>query len=121
MSDLQVPINPVPLPFLPGVEKLPQFRDSLASNAAPRDAEKVAKDFESVLLHKLMDQMQRTIPESGLLSSGITKQAQGLFWHYLAQEIGSSGGLGLWQDIYRKIARPVQPGSASPIVEEQHR
>ena len=81
-------------------------------------AEKIAKDFESVLLYKLMEQMQRTVGESGLLSSGISKQVKGIFWFYLAQEVADSGGLGLWKDIYRQITSSDQSSQAAPTVEQ---
>ena len=66
-------------------------------------AEKAAKDFEAVLLHKIMESMSRTIPESGLFDSGASRQIEGLFWHYLAQEVSDQGGIGLWKELYNKM------------------
>ena len=107
MSDVQIPTNPVEIPLNRGIHRpVPYQHDG--KRLAAEDAEQVAKDFESVLLQKLMEQMQRTIPESGLLSSGITKQIQGLFWFYLAQETADNGGLGLWKEIYHQIRQLVQ-------------
>jgi len=73
--------------------------------AGEKSVEKVAKDFESILLNKLMDSMSKTIPESGLFDSGTTKQIQGLFWHYLAGEVANQGGIGLWKNINRQIGQ----------------
>ncbi|MFW6133279.1 MAG: hypothetical protein ACOC8F_05225 [Planctomycetota bacterium] len=80
------------------------------------DAAGAAKDFESVLLGKLLDAMKRTIPDSGLLSTGVSKQVQDLFWMYLSRELADSGGLGLWKDIARAYggAEPPATGQTEP-------
>ena len=62
-----------------------------------------AKDFESVLLHKVLQEMERTIPRSGLMDSPMSRQVQGMFWFHLAQELADSGGLGLWKEIQRTM------------------
>ena len=69
-------------------------------------AGKVARDFESILLYRLLEEMKKTIPRSGLLDSGMTRQVEGTFWFYLAQEVAERGGIGLWKDLYRQIASP---------------
>ena len=118
MSDMQLPIGSMQAPLEPnGLAGL--LRQGKDGGAIPDDkAEKIAKDFESVLLYKLMEQMQRTVGESGLLSSGISKQVKGIFWFYLAQEVADSGGLGLWKDIYRQITSSGQSAQAAPTVEQ---
>ena len=68
-----------------------------------RKAEQAAKDFESVLLHKVLEEMDRTIPESGLLDSGVSKQVKGMFQFYLAQELANRGGIGLWKDLQKQL------------------
>ncbi len=73
-------------------------------NSRADSAEQTAKDFESILLYKLLNEMKATIPESGLLESPITKQVQDLFWYYLAQDISRQGGLGLWKDLHRQLS-----------------
>jgi Rod binding domain-containing protein len=81
------------------------------------EAEQAARDFESVLLHRLLEEMRRTIPESGLLETAISDQVQGLFWFYLAQEIARQGGLGLWKDLAQQLAPAGQGPSAAPHLE----
>ncbi len=61
----------------------------------------IAKDFESVLLNKLLDQMKNTIGDWGFEKDGASEQVQGLFWLYLSQDVANSGGIGLWKDIYQ--------------------
>jgi Rod binding domain-containing protein len=77
-------------------------------------AEKAAKGFESVLLNKLFDAMQATVPESGLFEEGGMEQTQGIFWMYLAQDVGSKGGLGLWKQLYNQIKKDGLGSSSVP-------
>lgn len=116
MSDVLPAFNHVPMPLGPDRATLEQSLTAAAGK--PGAMEKAAKDFESVLLHKLMEEMARTIPESGLLKSGISKQIQGIFWLYLAQEVADGGGLGLWRDIQRYITDPSRTGPPAPTVEQ---
>lgn len=91
---------------------MPSLSDSLAglSGSSPTNAnvvqspadiknEQAAKDFEAVLLHKMLQQMANTIPDSPLLNEGAGKQVRDMFWHYLAQDLSDKGGLGLWKQI----------------------
>jgi len=74
---------------------------------------KIGKDFESVLLTKLFEQVQSSIEDSGFddEDSG-AQQVRGMFWLYLAQDVADKGGFGLWKDIYQQI-RQMQ-GEADP-------
>lgn len=60
-----------------------------------------AKDFESLLLNKLLDAMKTTIGDWGFEKDGTSKQVQGIFWLYLARDIANNGGFGMWKDIYQ--------------------
>lgn len=86
--------------------------DSLARLSGPSLAEagltvtptdlknqQAAKDFEAVLLHKMLQAMASTVPDSPLLDEGAGKQIHDMFWHYLAQDLADKGGLGLWKQI----------------------
>ena len=76
----------------------------LATGAStPKATEQAAHDFESVLLHKVLEEMQRTVPQSGLLDDSMSEQVQGLFTYHLAQDLASKGGLGLWKQIQRQM------------------
>jgi Rod binding domain-containing protein len=61
--------------------------------------EQAAKDFESVLLHKLLQEMANTVDESPLLDEGAGQSVKDMFWYYLAQDLADKGGLGLWKQI----------------------
>lgn len=65
--------------------------------------EQFAKDFESILIGKLLDEMKNTIGQWGMEQDGTAEQVQGIFWMNLSQELGSQGGLGVWKDIYQSL------------------
>ncbi len=75
----------------------------------------VAKNFESVLLNKLFDQMQNTIGDWGFDNDGASKQIQGLFWLYLAQDVADKGGFGLWKEIYRFLTQNEQANTNTVV------
>ncbi|NLH42177.1 MAG: hypothetical protein GX448_10080 [Planctomycetes bacterium] len=123
---------PASLPLAQVVERTPysvslrsrESRDTLgetrradlaaASSALNDEKEKkIGKDFESVLLTKLFEQVQSSIEDSGFdeEDSG-AQQVRGMFWLYLAQDVADKGGFGLWKDIYQQI-RQMQ-GEADP-------
>ena len=79
-------------------------RDGSADNIPDGKKQQIARDFESVLLTRLMDQMKETVGDWGFEKDGSASQIQGIFWLYLAQDIANNGGLGLWKDIHRFMA-----------------
>jgi Rod binding domain-containing protein len=116
VSDIEFPgHSPLPLGGLAGLLQAQRA----ASGAAPEgpSAQQAAKDFESLLIHKVLEEMKRTIGESGLLEDGTSQQVQDIFWFYLAGELANQGGLGLWKEIYRQMDLLGGPGPARPTVE----
>jgi Rod binding domain-containing protein len=71
--------------------------------------EKAAKDFESVLVTRMLEAMRQTVGDSGLLESAGSAQIDDLFWHYLGQEISQNGSLGLWKQIGRQMGLDETP------------
>ena len=63
----------------------------------------IAKDFESLLINKLLDEMKNSIGEWGFEKDGASSQIQGIFWMYLSQDISENGGIGLWKEIYKTM------------------
>jgi len=62
----------------------------------------LAKDFESVLVGRVLEQMKETVGDWGSEEEDAAgEQVQGLFWLHLARDIADKGGFGLWKDIYR--------------------
>jgi len=62
---------------------------------------KAARDFESVFINKLLDEMKNTVGKWGFKKDGASKQIQGIFTLYLSQHIADNGGFGLWEEIYK--------------------
>ena len=120
MSDFQIPFNPMPMPMGPQGPKVDQYLNNGAkgANEISGDMEQAAKDFESVLLHQLMQEMSRTIPDSELTSSGVSKQIKSIFWSFLAEGVADNGGIGLWRDI-QKYCTPPQASQAPSTVEQK--
>ncbi len=83
--------------------KLEQLRQPGLADASDEKKKQIAKDFESVLLNKLFDQMSKTVGNWGFEKDGASEQIQGIFWLHLAQDIANNGGMGLWKDIYKSL------------------
>jgi hypothetical protein len=78
--------------------------DSKSAQRGEEEKKRIARDFESILLTKLFDEVkesigQWTFDEDG--EDGASQQVHGLFWMYLAQDVADKGGFGVWQEIYR--------------------
>ncbi len=113
MSEFQIPTGPV----LPGDPLGGVVSAGRLAETGPRDAagaEKAAKDFEAILLHRIVEEMRRTIPKSGLLETGTSGQMESLFWFYLAQEVAEKGGIGLWKDLSRTMGLAGQKAPMPP-------
>lgn len=70
-------------------------------NTSEDEKKQVSKDFESVLLSRLLDEMKNTVGDWGFGEDGPCQQIQGIFWLYLARDMANNGGVGLWKDIYQ--------------------
>ncbi len=83
--------------------------------ATPEQLKNVAQDFEGVLIEKLMQEMQKTVPESELFSGAGMEQIQSMFWSFLSEEVSRNGGIGLAQSLYRDLCRSagVNPDQAA--------
>lgn len=117
------PLMPAdPFPSARATEALAALGTAGGKAASRRDEIiQAAKDFESVLLDRLLQEMKRTIPESGLLGGAATRQVWDLFWGQLARDIASRGGLGLWKQLSRQFgadpAPPTAPAGAEAPLE----
>ena len=101
-ADMSDPIQPL----APGLEAVAPAAPAAAltrSGAAPAAMEKAAKDFESVFLNTLLQEMGKTVGQSGLLNGAMTEQVQGIVWFYLSQDVASRGGMGLWKELLHHL------------------
>jgi Rod binding domain-containing protein len=87
---------------------LEQLDKSRLNSISEEKKEHVAKDFESVLLTKLLDEMKNSIVDWSLDKDAASKQIHGIFWLYLARDVANNGGLGLWKDIYQFLSNAEQ-------------
>ena len=110
-------LSPAARYFAPGESPGVKYR-AAGPDAQGAALEKTARDFESVLLHRVFEEMRRSVPESGLLDSGTSDQVQGLFWMYLAQDVAAKGGIGLAKELSRQFSR-MQNTKSSPDAAER--
>lgn len=75
-----------------------------ARSGSPGDVKKACQDFEAVLIHMMLKTMDKTIESSGLVNDSSVKQARGMLWMTLSQEMARAGGLGLWKSLERSIS-----------------
>ena len=71
------------------------------NTATEEQRKKTARDFESIFVNKLLDEMKNTVGKWGFEKDGASKQIQGIFTLYLSQHIADNGGFGLWEEIYK--------------------
>ena len=79
-----------------------------ASEAKKKQA---AKDFESIFITKLLDEMKDTIGDWGFEKDEASAQIQGIFWLYLARDIADKGGFGMWKEIYQFLTNSESNGT----------
>jgi Rod binding domain-containing protein len=99
------PSSLIPLDGLSAIvlgKKIEKRVDEIDS-ASEEKKKQIAKDFESILITKLLDEVKNTVEHWGVEQDSASKQMQGIFWLYLAQDIANKGGFGLWKDIYEFI------------------
>jgi Rod binding domain-containing protein len=80
--------------------QLGQVRELQAKRSRLGVGESVGTQFEQVLLHKVVEAMRSTIPDSGLLSSGSGGQMYDhLIAQAMSQAMAKSGGIGVGQKL----------------------
>jgi Rod binding domain-containing protein len=100
-------------------EPLEQLQKSGLKDISDEKKKQIAKDFESVLLNKTLDQMKNTIGNWGFEKDGPFEQVQGIFWMYLARDMANNGGIGLWKDIYQFLANADKSSAAGKSLDGQ--
>ena len=128
-------IEPVGIPLMPNlapgvsvalreaVDAREEIGDTSSASSSPEHVDEqkkqLARDFESVLLTKLFDQVQESIGGWSLEEEDTaSQQVQGLFWLHLAQDVADKGGLGLWKDIYQYLQQMDGTRDTGEIIEE---
>ncbi|MHC4322643.1 MAG: hypothetical protein ACYSUX_00050 [Planctomycetota bacterium] len=98
---------------------LEHLQKSGLKNVSEEKKKQIAKDFESVLLSKMLDQMKNTIGNWGFEKDGPSNQVHGIFWMYLARDISNNGGIGLWKDIHQFLNNAGRTDTAEKSLDGQ--
>lgn len=81
-----------------------QNRPNLSPNRNKEQLEKACKEFESLFVNYMMQQMRRTIPEDGLISrSQGEKIYTGMLDNEVAKSVSHSRGIGLARVMYEQM------------------
>lgn len=76
--------------------------------ASEQEKERLAKEFESLIVSRLLDEMENTVSSLGMEEDGASKQIKGIFNFCLSQHIGANGGFGFWKEIYESLEQMKQ-------------
>jgi Rod binding domain-containing protein len=99
--------------------KAGNIRSNKIKSTDDKKIEKVAKDFESVLLTKVLDEMKNTVGNGLGEEEAGSEQVKGMFWLYLAQDMSDKGGLGLWKDLSRFFKDTQKPEAPAQSLDEK--
>ena len=88
-------------------------------NASDAKKRQLAKDFESVFLTKVFEEVRKSIEDSGFDDDVAADQVHSMFWSYLAQDVANKGGFGLWQDLYQQFKAMDGAGESGGLVNEE--
>ena len=82
--------------------------DPSVSHDDARTAEQLrstAQQFETIFLHQILKQMKESVDYGSFDEEDKSgEQIQSLYWSFMADNIGSQGGLGFWKTIYNDLA-----------------
>jgi Rod binding domain-containing protein len=100
-------MEPIVMPFVNAARPADMaVRAALRNDRASGPSlEKTAKDFEAVLLGRMLEEMKKTVGSGGLTEDAASEQVLDVAWSGLAQDLADKGGLGLWKDIVRQMDR----------------
>ena len=79
-------------------------------------AKELSRNFESLLVNKLLDEMNNTIDCFSDDKDSATSQIQGIFSMYLSEHVADNGGIGLWKEIYKQIFTDTQLSNSQNTV-----
>ncbi len=98
-------------------KKIAKWEPGKIDGVSEEGKKQIAKDFESVLIGKLLDEMKNTIGDWGFDKDETSKQVQEIFWLYLARDIANNGGFGMWKDIYQFLTNPDQANTTTETLD----
>jgi len=81
--------------------------------------QELAKDFESLLLTRLFEEVKESISASSFEEDAGSEQVHGMFWSFLAEDVADKGGFGLWQDLYQHFKDMEGSGTTGALVDKE--
>ncbi len=90
-----------------------------ATSTTDKKTEQAAKDFESVLLTKVLEGMESTVSQFSTEEEAGSEQVKGLFTLFLARDMADKGGLGLWKDLNTFFKDMQKTNTTSQSVDEK--
>ena len=94
-------------------------RTKKAESSSDLQKKQFAKDFESIFIGKLLEEMNKTIGEWGLEKDSASEQVDGIFGMYLARGIAEGGGFGLWKEIYKTMSGTEQKNTITELPDKK--
>jgi len=79
--------------------------------------QQVAKDFESVLITNLLNDVENAIGKWGFDEEEVSTQIKGIFSLFLGRALAAEGGFGFWKDIYQFLDSTNQTNPNSALVD----
>ena len=93
-----------------------QSRDLEGLKNTPEDLRKAADKFKSLFVYMLLQEMRKTVPESGLMKrSGGEKMFQSMFDEEISGKISGRSGLGISETLYRQLEAAARAKHREPI------
>jgi len=117
-NPLLTPVPPEHLSGTPFFNKIEKWQSGKTDEVPEEEKKQIARDFESVLLQKLFDEVKNTIGDWGFDKDAVSEQVQGMFWLYLARHIADNGGFGMWKDIYQFLNTSDRTNSAAELLDK---
>jgi Rod binding domain-containing protein len=109
--------------FVKSIVSLPDLAANVAGTSAAAEKlnedkrEKLAKDFESVFIYRLLMEMNNATGEWGMEEDQTSEQVQSLFSLCLSDHISKNGGVGLWKDIKKTLDEAADKDSGLKAME----
>ena len=87
-------IGPESVPLSP-LGASPEMVAARASSGDPRSSDRVAADFESMMMSMLLKEMRQTLEPGALFGGDSSDSFGGIFDLYLGKHVAEAGGLGI--------------------------
>ena len=116
MSSIQTALLSRPLPLSESngsspikLPTMPQAAGKLQGMPQVQNADKVAKDFESVFTSMMMKEMRKSIESGSFFDNDKSDVYGGMFDQFLGQHMSDNGGIGMAKMIREALNR-ITPG-----------